>query len=133
MSGQAIKVGNLVPLVTGTQSGAKTALDVNVVDPVVVPSTFTVENGRKTVAAAGTAEALAASSTFFKTLTVQALRNNTGDIAIGGSGVIEAPGTEEGNILFTTQSYHFAEPGDLADIFIDVATNGEGVSFIYTT
>lgn len=98
-----------------------------------VPEAWGIEVDRKVVALAGTPEALTAISTPFRTLTIQALRSNTDYTMIGSLDVLEAAPDDVGIALASTQSYHFAVPGDLADIFIDVGTNGEGVSFLYTT
>jgi len=49
-------------------------------------------HGRKTVTAAGTAEALAA-STACKLITITALLSNTGVVCVGGSGVVATFGS----------------------------------------
>jgi hypothetical protein len=82
-------------------------------------------SGQKAVASAGTAEALAG-STSIAAVTITALRTNTGNIYVGGSGV----DSTNGDVLVrgSGKSYAIA---DLATVFIDADTNGEGVSFSY--
>jgi hypothetical protein len=84
----------------------------------------------KTVTAAGTAEALVAATdyTFVKSVVIQALRTNTDLIAVGDLNVVEA--TDRGTILAALNTVTF-ENVYLKDIFVDVGTNGEGVSFTY--
>ena len=119
--------------ITSTESGTKRALDVNIVDPVVVPSTWSFNGGRKIVTVAGTREALVATSTLFKEVTIQALVLNTGNLVVGGSDVVETEATRNGAWLAATQSIHIVGPGDLNDIFLDVSVDAEGVSFVYST
>ena len=81
-------------------------------------------SGEKTVAAAGTAEALGTG--FFRSIVVIAKVGNAGKVYIGGSDV--ASTTNDGlsagdSLTFSTQSHTL----DLARIFIDVDTNGEGI------
>ncbi len=84
----------------------------------------TLRNGRKTVAVAGTAEALAA-STAILAVTVKALRTNTNNIYVGTSSVTSA----NGFVLSRGSSVSFAFD-NLADIFINADTNGEGVTYL---
>jgi hypothetical protein len=98
-----------------------------------LPSSWGIVDGRKVVTTAGTAVAIVASSTAFNTLTIQAEENNTGDIMIGASTVVEAPDSDRGIRLPPGVSYHFAVDGDLGDLYIDSAQNGDGVVYFYTT
>jgi len=84
----------------------------------------TLYNGHKTVSAAGTAEALA-SSTSIKSVTVKALRTNTGTIYVGDSSVSSSNGFE----IDPGESVDI-EIDDLATVYIDADTNGDGVSYI---
>lgn len=86
----------------------------------------TVADGNKDVTTAGSAEPLVASSTPFKNLDVQAKFANTGNIYIGGSTVSSSRG-----IALVPGSSRNYKNGDLNDIYIDVDTNGEGVTFSY--
>lgn len=94
-------------------------------------ATTGIGHGIKTVTSAGTDEALA-SSTPAKWVMIQAQRDNTSAVAIGGSGVDAAEAAGTGIIL---------GPGDiislpcdnLADLFVDALVSGEGVRFTYGT
>jgi hypothetical protein len=90
-----------------------------------------IANGRKTVTAAGTAEALG-STTAMRSVIVQALRNNTGVIVVGGSGVIAAVGTRTGVSLQAGETTT-VRINDLAKVFIDATVSGEGVSYAYVS
>lgn len=91
--------------------------------------TFT--SGSKVVAVAGAAEALAA-STACKRVDVQAYIVNAGNVAIGSSGV-------DASATLSTGTGMILEPGDsytlfvenLAEAFVDVLNNGDGVRFNY--
>lgn len=100
--------------------------------PVSIQSgTSGIGDGVKVVAAAGTDEALAA-STAAKWVTIQAQTDNTSKVAIGATGVDATIATGDGITL---------DPGDvltipvdnLADIFVDALVSGEGVRYIYGT
>jgi len=84
-------------------------------------------NGQKTVTAAGTAEVLA-TTTAIISVTIKALRANTGNIYVGDSGVDSA----NGHVLERGASVSM-DVDDLADVYIDADTNGEGVSYLYLT
>lgn len=86
-------------------------------------------HGVKTVAAAGTEEALAA-STKASWVIVQAQTDNTGVIAVGGADVLATVATGTGVVLAAGESIGF--PVDnLADVFIDTTVNGDGVRYTY--
>lgn len=91
----------------------------------------TIGNGHKEVTTAGTAVALA-SSTSCKRVTIQAYRANTGFIIVGGTGVngSSSIGTGTGASLAAGESISF-DINNLATIFIDSTVNGEGVRYIY--
>lgn len=86
-------------------------------------------HGNKNVTTAGTDEALAGSTTC-KWVVVQAQTDNTGFIAVGGSGVDATVATGTGVLLAAGQSVTLLVD-DLADVFIDSTVNGEGVRFNY--
>lgn len=90
----------------------------------------TIGDGRKTVATAGTAEALVGSATPAKKVEIQALFSNTQRLAVGASTVDETAGSERGTILLPGSSFTLYLE-DLADIFVDVNVNGEGVSYTF--
>ncbi len=88
-------------------------------------------SGSKTVTAAGTAEALAASG-IYNQISIVAKDNNTGFVYVGGSDVASTTnrGMSSGDTLNITP-----RPGktlDLAKIYIDVSVSGEGVDFYAT-
>ena len=85
-------------------------------------------DGRKTVTAAGTAEALSSVPLKVKTLTVQAFEANTLAVSVGGATVVAADGTERGIKLFALSTHPF-EDVDLNTIYVDAQFSGEGVSF----
>ena len=89
----------------------------------------TLSEGRKVVAAAGTAVVLGASTTI-KEVLITAELNNTGVISVGGSGVIAAEATREGTPLEAGESMRIVT-SDLANVYIDSTVNGDGVT--YTT
>ena len=79
----------------------------------------------KTVAAAGTAEALVAASQRVKSLTLIAKTGNTGQLYIGGSDVAAATndGIAPGDTLIVPADNWL----DLNDVYVDVDVSGEGV------
>lgn len=85
--------------------------------------------GRKTIAAAGTAEALA-SDTPAKKVDIQAELDNTDVIVVGDSNVIANLATRKGIALRAGESYSF-EIINLSHIYIDAVVNGEGVIYAY--
>lgn len=87
---------------------------------------------RKTVTAAGTAEAISASATGFASLTITALPANTGTIAVGYAPIASAS-TSVGVLLAAGEKYTmYGTPAGstqlLSNIKIDSTVNGEGVS-----
>jgi len=87
-----------------------------------LPSGLT--SAEKLVTTAGTSEALAASIAV-KAVTIHALSGNTNDIFVGGSDV----DSSNGFIMEPGDNLSF-EIGDLATVFLDVTTDGEGVRFL---
>lgn len=87
----------------------------------------TLTDGRKTVAAAGTAEAIRASLAC-KWVTVTALLTNTTQVNVGGSGALATLGASTGTPLLAGGSVTI--PTSNANlVFVDARTTGEGVSF----
>lgn len=89
-----------------------------------------IRDGRKVVAAAGTAERLVSASTPAKRVTITALYGNTDMVVIGNSTVVAAAGTRRGIPLPGGASITL-DTSDLYEIYLDAVVNGEGVSFIY--
>jgi hypothetical protein len=88
-------------------------------------------HGVKTVAAAGTDEALAASTACRKVI-IQSQTDNTGFIAVGATGVDATEATGTGLLLSPGDSVEI-EIDNLADIFIDSTVTGDGVRYTYFT
>jgi hypothetical protein len=87
--------------------------------------------GRKTVAAAGTEEPLVAASVAIRSLVVTAETDNTNPVTVGGNGVVGALATRQGTPLAAGESISL-DIDDLAKVYVDVITNGEGVTYTYT-
>ena len=104
--------------------------EVGIDGEVTLASDTTIAQGRKTVASAGTPEALVGVATPCKRVDVQALSTNTGIIVVGGAGVVAAAGTRTGIALEAKQTYSFSIT-DLANVYIDATVDNEGVSFTY--
>ena len=81
----------------------------------------------KTVATAGQAEALSASSQRVRSLTLIAKTSNTGQVYVGGSDVSSSTndGLAPGDALEIPADNWL----DLTDVYLDVDTNAEGVDF----
>lgn len=89
------------------------------------------KSGQKTVATAGTAEALG-SQVINGPLMVKALLANSNNVYVGNDGagdVSSANGLE----LDAGDSAVFEFVGDLSEIILDADTNGEGVSWLCLT
>lgn len=89
----------------------------------------TIGHGVKTVTTAGTDVALAA-STACKKVDIQAMNDNTGVIAVGGSGVDATPNSGSGVILYAGDIYCL-EIDNLADVYVDATVSGNKVRFTY--
>ena len=89
-----------------------------------------VRDGRKVVAAAGTAERLVASNTSCRKVTIMAELDNSDYVVIGDSTVVAALATRRGIPLSAGTSITL-DIEDLYTIFVDSVVNGEGVTFIY--
>lgn len=92
-------------------------------------SQYLTGDGRQTVTTAGTAVALA-TTTSIKKVFITAETDNTGLIAVGRSTVLAAPGSQRGIILAPGQSTSFSAD-DLANVYIDATQNGDGVAYAY--
>lgn len=90
-----------------------------------IKSTTALKTGQKTVTTAGTQEVLATKETI-KSITIKALAGNTGIVYIGDSSVDSSTGLE----LSAGESLSL-DINEISLIYVDVATSGEGVSFIY--
>lgn len=97
----------------------------------VLPACRNVGHGVKTVAAAGTDEALA-STTPCLWVAIQAQTDNTGIIAVGAAGVDATVATGTGLALSAGDSI-VIEISNLAAIYIDATVTGDGVRYTYGT
>lgn len=109
-----------VDIASALPAGTNTIGNVNVVAP------SSVVFGRKTIAAAGTEEQLAASTAVTQGVTVRALTANTNLVFVGGANTVSSA---TGYQLAAGESV-FIACDNLADVWLDVTTNGEGVSYI---
>ncbi|MAF43112.1 MAG: hypothetical protein CMI54_02935 [Parcubacteria group bacterium] len=89
-------------------------------------------DGRETVDAAGTAQAIVTSSTPAKWVIVTAETDNTDYIAVGASTVVAALATRRGTALDSGESVTIL-CDDLDEVFIDAVVTNEGVTFTYGT
>lgn len=112
-TGQDVDIVSELP--AGTQTIGK--IDLNPIG--------SIGNGKKTVTAAGTAEALAG-STAIKSVTIKALSTNTGNVYVGDSGVDSTNGFQlaKGDTVSL-------DIDDLADVYIDV-TQAQRVLHTFT-
>jgi len=90
----------------------------------------TITDGRKTVSATGTAEALASSSTVVNYIIITAETNNTGIVVVGASTVDETVASRRGIPLNAGDTISLGAV-DLADVYLDPAVSGNGVTFVY--
>lgn len=88
-------------------------------------------NGNKVVAAAGTQEALVASSTPALWVVITAAPANAGNITVGASDVDATGDAEAGLTLDAVQSTPLLPVTDLKDLWVDATDNGDEVGFIY--
>lgn len=88
-------------------------------------------HGVKTVTTAGT-DVVLASTTPCVSVTIQAQTDNTGVIAVGGSGVDATIATGTGNVLEAGESISM-DISNLNLIYIDSTVSGDGVRYTYLT
>lgn len=98
----------------------------------VTDSTTGLGDGRKTVTAAATAEALA-SSTSCKWVEITAETDNTGLVVYGASTVVAALSTRRGTPLYAGDCSGRIPIDNLADVYLDVTVSGDGVTYTYGT
>ena len=105
----------------------------------VLPDVAGIIDGQRVVAAGGTPVPLTATPTFAKYVWITAKSTNTNRVMVGGSTVVAAVGaTARGKPLSVVSGIPdvipMPVPGfDLANIYIDAVTNGEGVMFMALT
>lgn len=81
--------------------------------------------GQKTVTTGGTDEVLAATQALVVGVTIKALSTNTNSVWVGAEGVAAATGFE-----LAAGEQIFLPVSDLALVWLDVTTDGEGVSYV---
>jgi hypothetical protein len=86
-------------------------------------------SGEKAITTSGTAEALASSVDLYASIVIIAKTGNTNQVYVGGSDVSTSTndGLDAGDALEIKPAR--AHGLDLAQIYLDVDTNGEGVDF----
>ena len=89
---------------------------------------MTILSGQETIATAGTALALG-SQVINTPLMIKALDTNTDVVAVGNDGAGDVT-VSNGMRLDAGDVIIFEFVGDLANIIVDVATNGEGVAWL---
>jgi len=93
------------------------------VQEVVLPAA--VYSGQNDVAAAGTAEVLGSAQLLLAGVTIKAKSGNVGSIFVGNSGVDNANG-----FTLAAGELIFVEVSNVSAVYIDAATNGDGVSWV---
>jgi len=118
-----------VILQTGTAAFGKLAansgVDIGDVDVTSLPQGTAVVHNKKTVTSAGTQEALAGSTVLKHSVTIKALAANTNNVYVGSSTV----SSTNGYVLDAGETLTL-QISNLDLVYIDVDTNGEGVTFI---
>ena len=89
-----------------------------------------VVDGRKVVAAVGTAEAIASSSTMVSYVIITAETDNTGVITVGASTVEGAVADRRGIPLEAGDSMSLGAV-DLSEVYLDTTVLGDGVTYFY--
>jgi hypothetical protein len=92
------------------------------------------KSGSKTVTTAGTSVALVASSTWARGLRLAAPAGNAGAVYLGDSGVASTNGLAlaPGDIVSFTEIFGVEDGAvNLANVYVDAATNGDKVTFAY--
>lgn len=124
-----VETSNASPVVLVDEDGKS----INSTNPISVSigagGISSLTDGRAVVVTAGTAVKVSSSSLPFASCDVQAEENNTGDIVIGSSTVKADLANRQGILLTPATSFHFADGGDLENIYIDSEVNGDGVTF----
>lgn len=91
-----------------------------------------IRDGRKVVAASGTAVPLSATTVPILEVTVTAEEDNENMIVVGHSTVVADLATRRGTPLMAGESYTI-DITNLMAVYIDSVTSGEGVSYTYIT
>lgn len=117
--------GNVrVNLATAIPAGANNIGNVDVVSP------SGIGDGIKTIAVAGAPAALVIVSTPCKAIAITALPTNVGNVAVGAATVDVA--TNRGVVIAPGGAMTF-DIDNVQKVYLDVATGGDGVGFLYLT
>ena len=118
--------------VTPTHVTANVASAVPVVPTTteVQPAVGGIYNGRKLVASAGTAEAIAASQVA-RQVVISPITNNTGQVVIGGTAVVAASATRQGVMLSASSAPLTLTGVNPGQVFVDSVVVAEGVTFSF--
>ena len=87
-------------------------------------------DGRKVVAAAGTAEALSSTDLVVTFIIITAETNNTGIVAVGASTVDETVASRRGIPLNPGDSISLGGV-NLKELYLDSGVSGDGVTYLY--
>lgn len=96
----------------------------------------TLSSGKAVVTTAGTrVRMLTTGETFAgKTVLIQALGTNEGEIAVGGSNVVAAPGSHatptQIGVVLAAKAMISVDIVDAAGIWLDATKSGDGVGFV---
>ena len=85
--------------------------------------------GRLDVTTAGTPERLVDTSVFAASVTIESATDNTGPVAIGSDNTVDVTEATRNTIHLDDGETQDFENVDLRDLWIDVSTNGDAVSY----
>ena len=88
-------------------------------------------SGRKTVAVAGTAEALVASDTYCFRVLISADLANTSPIVVGDADIVAALDSQRGVVLTPGNPPVEFLVRNVADIYVNAITSGDSVAYVY--
>lgn len=90
-------------------------------------------SGKKVVTTAGTRVQLPLSSETCRSIVLQALGTNEGEIVVGGENVVAKAGShatpEQVGVALAAKSYISIDVVDSSQVWIDATKNGDGVAY----
>jgi hypothetical protein len=104
---------------------ANSGVDIGDVDVTSLPRGTSIGHGKKVVPTAGSAVALAGDTVIVHSVTIKALAGNTNNVYVGS----DAVDSTNGYVLDAGET-HTIEISNLNLVYLDVDTNGEGVTYI---
>lgn len=108
---------------------ANDGVDIGNVDVASVAIPSAIKHGYKTVSAAATPEVIGSSQAITSGITIKAYASNSGLVFVGDSTVTNASGAYKGFELSAKESV-FIEVSNVNQVYVAVATDGEGVCWI---